>query len=141
MHEFELKCEHEIVYESHDRKDSLAFFLYRDGLRRLSLHPEVERTELTAFLTCLNRVALHENDQDDLVTLLWERDFHGIRYFAVEELATTALFPRLDEQLASGELSCGGAEAAEAMSLRAPLLGSPIVGTDYESWVWRLAVC
>ena len=25
--------------------------------------------------------------------------------------------------------------------LRAPLLGSPIVGTDYESWVWRLAVC
>ena len=26
-------------------------------------------------------------------------------------------------------------------SLRAPLLGSPIVGTDYESWVWRLAVC
>ena len=27
------------------------------------------------------------------------------------------------------------------VSLRAPLLGSPIVGTDYESWVWRLAVC
>ena len=26
-------------------------------------------------------------------------------------------------------------------NLRAPLLGSPIVGTDYESWVWRLAVC
>ena len=24
---------------------------------------------------------------------------------------------------------------------RAPLLGSPIVGTDYESWVWRLAAC
>ena len=69
------------------------------------------------FLTCLNRVALHANDQDDLVTLLWERDFHGIRYFAVEELATTALFPRLEEQLASGELSCGGAEEAEAMSL------------------------
>ena len=28
-----------------------------------------------------------------------------------------------------------------AARLRAPLLGSPIVGTDYESWVWRLAVC
>ena len=26
-------------------------------------------------------------------------------------------------------------------SPRAPLLGSPIVGTDYKSWVWRLAVC
>ena len=29
----------------------------------------------------------------------------------------------------------------EVSRLRAPLLGSPIVGTDYESWVWRLAVC
>ena len=30
---------------------------------------------------------------------------------------------------------------ALVLNLRAPLLGSPIVGTDYESWVWRLAVC
>ena len=75
VHEFELKCGHEIVYESLDRKDSLAFLLYRDGLRRLSLHPGVERCELEAFLTCLNRVALHANDQDDLVTLLWEKTF------------------------------------------------------------------
>ena len=28
---------------------------------------------------------------------------------------------------------------ALVLNLRAPLLGSPIVGTDYESWVWRLA--
>ncbi len=48
VHEFELKCGHEIVYESLDRKDSLAFLLYRDGLRRLSLHPGVERSELEA---------------------------------------------------------------------------------------------
>ena len=32
-------------------------------------------------------------------------------------------------------------ELERLTSLRAPLLGSPIVGTDYESWVWRLAVC
>ena len=31
--------------------------------------------------------------------------------------------------------------ALPCANLRAPLLGSPIVGTDYESWVWRLAVC
>ncbi len=117
VHEFELKYEHEIVYDSHDRKNSLAFLLYRDGLRRLSLHPGVERCELEAFLTCLNSVALHGNDQDDLVTLLWEQDFHSIRYFAVEELATTADFPRLDEQLASGELSCDGDGTAQAVSL------------------------
>jgi len=32
VHEFDLECEHEIVYESDDRKDSLAFLLYRDGV-------------------------------------------------------------------------------------------------------------
>ena len=126
VHEFELESDHEIVYESHDRKDSLAFLLYRDGLRRLSLHPGVERSELEAFLTCLNRVALHANDQDDLVTLLWEQDFHSIRYFAVEELTPTVEFPRLEEQLASGELSCDGAAEAVGLNLEQPVTSVPV---------------
>ena len=29
----------------------------------------------------------------------------------------------------------------EGPSLRTPSVGSPIFGTDCESWVWRLAVC
>ena len=123
VQEFELECEHEVVYESHDRKDSLAFLLYRDGVRRLSLHPGLERFELEAFLSCLNRVALHANDQDDLVTLLWEQDFHSIRYFAVEELAKKDAFPRLEDQLASGELSCDG--VGEAVSLWARPMINP----------------
>ncbi len=84
--ESQLRCEDEVVFESPDRTDSLAFLLYRDGIRRLSFSPGLELQELRAFLRCLNRVALLTNDQEDLVTLLWEQDFHSIRYFAIEEL-------------------------------------------------------
>ena len=118
--EFHLKFVDDVVYDSHDRNDSLAFLLYRDGVRRLSFHPGLEPQELQAFLTCLNRLAVLaiETAQDDLVTLFWEQDFHGIRYFAIEELSTGDTYPRLEEQLASGDLSCEGAEGrAEGVSL------------------------
>jgi len=116
--EFHLKCDDDVVYDSADRNDSLAFLLYRDGVRRLSFHPGLELRELQAFLSCLNRVAVLANDQDDLVTLFWEQDFHAIRYFAVEELSHAEDYPRLQEQLASGELSCEGAEGrGEGVSL------------------------
>jgi hypothetical protein len=68
--ESQLRCEDAMVFESPDRTDSLAFLLYRDGIRRLSFSPGLELDELRAFLNCLNRVALLTNDQDDLVTPL-----------------------------------------------------------------------
>jgi hypothetical protein len=101
--ESQLRSDDEVVYESADRNDSLAFLLYRDGIRRLSFGPGLEPEELRAFLSCLNRVALLSNDQDDLVTLLWEQDFHAIRYFAIEDLSENDAYPRLQEQLAAAE--------------------------------------
>lgn len=116
--EFHLKFEEQVVYDSQDRNDSLAFLLYRDGVRRLSFHAGLEASELKAFLSCLNRVAVLTNEQDDLVTLFWEQDFHAIRYFAIEELSNEDAYPRLEEQLASGELACEGATGgAEGVSL------------------------
>ena len=108
-----------MVFESADRTDSLSFLLYRDGIRRLSFSPGLELQELRAFLRCLNRVALLTNDQDDLVTLLWEQDFHSIRYFAIEELARTESYPRLSDQLGAGDQSEPGVggQPAEAVSL------------------------
>lgn len=117
IREFQILSEDAVVYESLERKDSLAFLFYRDGVRRLSFHPGLEQDELHALLDCLNRVARLANDQDDLVTLLWEREFHAIRYFAIEEIASNDSFPRLDDQLASGELSGEGGHAPEMVSL------------------------
>jgi hypothetical protein len=135
--ESQLRCEDAVVFESADRTDSLAFLLYRDGIRRLSFSPGIELQELRAFLRCLNRVALLTNDQDDLVTLLWEQDFHSIRYFAIEELARGESYPRLSDPLATGEAPAGdGAGApAEAVSLdlKQPVSTVPVEACRLES--------
>jgi len=125
--ESQLRSEDQVVFESSDRADSLAFLLYRDGIRRLSFAPGLELEELRAFLRCLGRVALLTNDQEDLVTLLWEQDFHSIRYFAIEELARNESYPRLSDQLATGA-GGGAGEPAEAVSLdlKQPLSTVPV---------------
>ena len=135
--ESQLRCEDEVVFESPDRTDSLAFLLYRDGIRRLSFSPGLELEELRAFLRCLNRVALLTNDQDDLVTLLWEQDFHSIRYFAIEELAQNESYPRLSDQLATGELQEGGGAGSPAqavsLDLKQPVTTVPVEACRLES--------
>ncbi len=132
--ESQLRCDEEVVFESPDRTDSLSFLLYRDGIRRLSFSPGLELEELRSFLRCLNRVALLTNDQDDLVTLLWEQDFHSIRYFAIEELARNESYPRLSDQLASGEAGGAGAPAeAVSLDLKQPLSTVPIEACRLEA--------
>jgi len=138
--ESQLRSEDEVVFESANRTDSLAFLLYRDGIRRLSFSPGLEHQELRAFLRCLNRVALLTNDRDDLVTLLWEQDFHSIRYFAIEELARSESYPRLSDQLAAGESSegpWGGAagQAGEAviLDLKQPVSTVPVEACRLQS--------
>ncbi len=127
--EFHLKFEEEVVYDSQDRNNSLAFLLYRDGVRRLSFHPGLELDELQAFVSCLNRVAVLANEQDDLVTLFWDQDFHAIRYFAIEELSNQESYPRLEDQLASGDLDCegaiGGGEGV-SLDLEQPVSSVPV---------------
>lgn len=119
VREFHLLVGEEVVYEKEDRNDSLAFLLFRDGIRRLSLFPGLEAGELQRFIECLNRVSVRANEQDDLVTLFWEQDFKAIRYFAVDELASESEGPRLQDQLRSGALEgeTGGGAAAEAVKL------------------------
>ena len=120
IREFRIMLGEDLVYESNDRNDSLAFLLFRDGIRRLSFHPGLEEKELQDFLKCLNRVALLSNEQDDLVTLFWDADFKSIKYFAVEELNAETDGPRLEEQLSSGtsEGHRGSGTAPDAADLK-----------------------
>jgi hypothetical protein len=132
--ESQIRCEDQVVFETPDRTDSLAFLLYRDGIRRLSFGPGIELHELRAFLRCLNRVALLTNDQDDLVTLLWEQDFHSIRYFAIEELGRNESYPRLSDQLATGGAEGAGPPAqAVSLDLKQPVSTVPVEACRLES--------
>ena len=82
---FDMFRDGELVYREEDRERSLAFRLFRDGVRRLSFRPGVPWTELLAFLEILAvRYVGIRQQEEDVVTLLRKGAFQGIGFTAVE---------------------------------------------------------
>jgi hypothetical protein len=73
-----------VVYTSDDKLDSLAFALYKDGIRLLSFRDGLPRRELHKFMRALNDARDADPYQADLVTILWEKDLSYITYRAVD---------------------------------------------------------
>jgi hypothetical protein len=82
---FEMTRAGEIVYIERDRERSLAFRLFRDGVRRITIQPEVAWEELLRLLEILSiRYTGIRQSEDDIVTLLWKAGFKSIGIAAVE---------------------------------------------------------
>lgn len=91
--EAELKWEGHVVYANATRSESTAWVLFKDGVRTLTLLSGVEEEEITGFLDVIHRArTLQAEDNDDLLTLLWEKDFQRIQY-TVQEMAGEAGAP------------------------------------------------
>ena len=84
--EFELLHKGKVVYTDSDKHQSLAFRLYRDGIRLITFHQDVTTDELVAFFGALSKALDVDRIEDDLVTLLWEKDLHGITYYEVSDM-------------------------------------------------------
>jgi hypothetical protein len=125
----------EAVYDAGERTDSLPFLLYRDGIRLLSLHHGVDRDQLHQFVAAVVTASRVAQDEDDLVTLLWERDLHHIRYLAIDELTDDDDLPRLETQLARRTLSQDGEPAAPPVTLAdlsQPVTHLPVSGCQLD---------
>ena len=97
----ELIREGEVVYREPDRERSLAFRLYRDGVRRLTIARTVTWDELVGLLGVLSvRYTGIRQQEDDIVTLLWRQRFKHITALAVEGFV--ALDDELDEPTSPG---------------------------------------
>ncbi len=82
---FEMTRDGEVVYLERDRERSLAFRLFRDGVRRITLQPAVAWEELLRLLEILSiRYTGIRQTEDDIVTLLWKAGFKHIGIVAVE---------------------------------------------------------
>jgi hypothetical protein len=82
---FELALHHKVVYLERDRERSLAFKLFRDGVRNLTIRSGVTWEELTALLQILSiRYIGVRLNEDDILTLLWKAGFTHIEVEAVE---------------------------------------------------------
>jgi HEAT repeat protein len=80
-----LTWDEQVVLQQPTKGEGLAWQLYKDGLRQLTLTPGAEREEIFRFLQVVNRARLLAADAaDDLLTLIWEQEFAHISYLFVE---------------------------------------------------------
>jgi hypothetical protein len=84
VNEYNLTYQGKILYENRDLKTSLAFLMYKDGLRELRFIEGLEQWELEALIDIFRQTDFINQLEDDLVTLIWEKDFVHISYLATD---------------------------------------------------------
>ncbi len=92
----------EEVYRSSSRTDSLAFLLFKDGVREFTIHKGLEEHELVDLLEVLNQARDLRPEGDDLLTVLWEKDLKYFTYSYVDLLAEGLSFPAAGEGFPGG---------------------------------------
>lgn len=86
--QYEILFDSNAIYSNTEKDDNLALFFFKDGLRELTFLKGLYKEELQEFLKIISLDFDREAVDDDIVTLLWERDFQNIRYVADEEFLT-----------------------------------------------------
>jgi len=126
---FELVLDGEVVYLERDREHSLAFRMYRDGVRRLTISGAADWDEMLRLLEILSiRYTGVRQYEDDIVTLLWKAGFKHIEIEAVE-----GFVPEDEEEDAQARRARAGAVSAPDdwdLPLRPLGAAAPLVWTD-----------
>ena len=88
--ETQLKWEGRVVLDEGERtSDNMAWLLYKDGIRELKMLKGFETEELGTFFNLLQAVRKATDEDDDLLTLMWEREFTTLQYRYVDLTAET----------------------------------------------------
>lgn len=74
----------EQIYSSAEKEDNLALFFFKDGLRELTFIKGLSYEELAEFLKITALDFEREVLDEDIVMLLWEKDFQNIQYIVDE---------------------------------------------------------
>lgn len=90
----------ETVHEEAGGDDNFIATLTRDGVQKITFLPGLEYEELERFLGIVKKVINERNEDDDLVTLLWEASFESIKYEAIAEIDNID-YAALENQLLS----------------------------------------
>ncbi|HLZ46896.1 MAG TPA: HEAT repeat domain-containing protein [Gemmatimonadales bacterium] len=113
--ETEMRWEDHPVYTQDQRNESIAWTLYKDGVRSLSFKPGVEEVEIVRFLAVLQQAKnLQADAPDDLLTLLWAEDFQFITYTFRELASENAVPIERSDKTAASFAGGGGTPGADA---------------------------
>jgi HEAT repeat protein len=83
--QYTLTCHDQTIYENLNRLDSLAFKLFVDGIRQMTLMEGISEEESGQFLEVLGKSYDAERPDDDLVTLFWQKKFHHVKFQIIED--------------------------------------------------------
>ncbi len=75
----------ESVYHNPGKEDNFALLFFKDGLRELTLKNGLTLEEIEGFIKIISLDFEREAIEEDIVTLLWEKDFENIQYI-VEDI-------------------------------------------------------
>ena len=135
MAESRLLLEGEEVYTYAESRDNLAFLMFRDGIRSLTLSPGIEPSEMEALVDCLARADQMQDTDHDLSTALWGHDLVHVRLEVVDpflegEGARDDSFEELRDTvlLRLNELASVDKAEAEAKSAPSPDADPTLVG-------------
>jgi hypothetical protein len=110
--ETEMRWQDQSVYSQEQRNESIAWTLFKDGVRSLTFKPGIEEAEIVNFLAVLQQAKnLQADAADDLLTLLWAQDFQFVNY-TFRELASENAVPI--ERSDVGTQGMGGGGGGEA---------------------------
>ena len=84
----DIYVESESVYNNTEKQDNLALLFFKDGIRELAFHKDMPEEELEEFLKIISLEFGRETIEDDIVTLLWQKDFKHINYIADDTFLT-----------------------------------------------------
>ena len=83
--ETQFKWEGRVVLDEGERTgDNLAWLFYKDGIRELKFLKGFETEDLSTLFDLLQRVRKAGVEDDDLLTLMWEREFATLQYRYVD---------------------------------------------------------
>lgn len=132
-------------------RENLSFQFYKDGIRYLTFLPTFEE-EVERFMDVVSRVrGLDSSSDDDMVTVLWEKEFAALQYSYVDALAEGLALPeltpvteaqRIDPEEISTDLNAAAEQPAEdqpySMQQGQPPVASSITREDFEETLYFL---
>ena len=76
----------DVVYREENASRSIAYRMYKDGVRAISFLEHTPQDELSALLSCFRVSPQSTDDEQDFATLFWERDCTHIQVEVTDAL-------------------------------------------------------
>jgi HEAT repeat protein len=95
VEQYSLFFEGKDVFHNEERSDNIALMLFVDGIREICFYKGITLNELISFVDVFKVVSEGHNLEDDVVTLLWEKNIGHITYSVSEGY--------IEEELSAGD--------------------------------------